>query len=390
MSKIMQIIEKETNGKSYHTYKYSYDSIGVPSIEYDDDPNKVMKWKDSAETIQHKKAVDLKPFADMIASKKQQLFKYFLDGSRHVFKVDDIAYNKQVYPVVAGQIGVGCCRREHKRMCKELFYRDLVLALPDKANSDGWDDDAVFSSLTKKLNDKCDVLKAFNLKFSAILKYSSSNKNVGKNANLENAAIAKVQDYMIEAEKRMVAELVKQRKLGQDAYLLKDGSVEYPKMATGDPNLRSLQQIKHNYNWVIGVSKSFNPELCFDHTGHPNSDYIANLPLYHRTPVARYETGRVGNDVQFGVWYIRLRDKRRTQTPFDGVVKVEKVMMDEEIDTGIYSEEIDVISANIINERNPTCYGTDKRWANHLYPVFLTESYVKSKYISTDMFLNLF
>ena len=161
-------------------------------------------------------------------------------------------------------------------------------------------------------------------------------------------------------------------------------------MATGDPNLRSLQQIKHNYNWVIGVSKSFNPELCFDHTGHPNSDYIANLPLYHRTPVARYETGRVGNDVQFGVWYIRLRDKRRTQTPFDGVVKVEKVMMDEEIDTGIDSEEIDVISANIINERNPTCYGTDKRWANHLYPVFITETYVKSKYISTDMFLNLF
>ena len=390
MPKIMHFIEKETNGKSYHTYKYSYDSIGVPSIEYDDDPNKVMKWKDSAEITQHKKAVDLKPLADKISGIEQPLIKYFLDGSRHVFKVDDIAYNKQVYPVVAGQIGVGCCRREHKRMYKELFYRDLVLALPDKANSDGWDDDAVFSSLTKKLNDKCDILKAFNLKFSAILKYSSSNKVIGKNVNLENAAIAKVQDYMIEAEKRMVAELVKQRKLGQDAYLLKDGSLEYPKMSTGDPNLRSLQQIKHNYNWVIGVSKSFNPELCFDHTGHPNSDYIANLPLYHRTPVARYETGRVGNDVQFGVWYIRLRDKRRTQTPFDGVVKVEKVMMDEETDTGIDSDVIDLISANILNERNPTCYGTDKRWANHLYPVFLTESYVKSKYLSTDMFLNLF
>lgn len=32
MPKIMEIIAKETNGKSYHTYKYSYDSIGVPSI----------------------------------------------------------------------------------------------------------------------------------------------------------------------------------------------------------------------------------------------------------------------------------------------------------------------------------------------------------------------
>ena len=26
MPKIMEIIEKETKGKSYHTYKYSYDS----------------------------------------------------------------------------------------------------------------------------------------------------------------------------------------------------------------------------------------------------------------------------------------------------------------------------------------------------------------------------
>ena len=26
----MEIIEKETRGKSYHTYKYSYDSIGLP------------------------------------------------------------------------------------------------------------------------------------------------------------------------------------------------------------------------------------------------------------------------------------------------------------------------------------------------------------------------
>ena len=39
----MEIIEKETKGKSYHTYKYSYDSIGLPSIDYDDDPNKIMK-----------------------------------------------------------------------------------------------------------------------------------------------------------------------------------------------------------------------------------------------------------------------------------------------------------------------------------------------------------
>jgi len=147
MPKVMEIIEKETKGKSYHTYKYSYDSIGLPSIDYDDDPNKVMKWKDSGETDSPKGAVDLKHLADQLQQLGETpLLKYFLDGSRHVFKVDDIAYNKQVFPVVAGQIGVGCCRRENKRMQKERFYRELVLALPDKANADGWDDAAYFAA----------------------------------------------------------------------------------------------------------------------------------------------------------------------------------------------------------------------------------------------------
>ena len=57
-------MNKETRGKSYHTYKYSYDSIGLPSIDYDDDPNKIIKWKDSGETGSPKKSINLKQLAD--------------------------------------------------------------------------------------------------------------------------------------------------------------------------------------------------------------------------------------------------------------------------------------------------------------------------------------
>lgn len=387
MAKIMDIIAKETKGKSYHTYKYSYDSIGLPSIDYDDDSEKIMKWQDTAETIKYTKAVDVKRLADQIIGAKP-LLTYFLDGSRHVFKVDDIAYNKQVYPVVAGQIGVGCCKRIDGRMHPESFYRELVLALPDKSNPDGWNDTAYFASKVKKLNES-DELKRLGLHFAAIIPYATS-KAGSFDVSLENLAVGVIQDYMIESEKRMVAELVKNKRLGQDDYLLKDGSLEYKIMKSGKEDFRALQKIRHNYSWVIGVSKSFNPESCLDHTGKPNSNYIANLPVFHRTPVARYENKEFLGDVSFGVWYLRLRDKARTQTPFDGVVKIEKLMMDEELEHGIDSDVIDLISANIVNERNPTCYGSDRRWANHLYPVFLTESYVKSKYISTEMFLHLF
>ena len=240
MAKIMEIIEKETKGKSYHTYKYSYDSIGLPSIDYDDDSNKIMKWKESAETVQHKKSVDIKPLADKIIN-DEPLIKYFLDGSRHVFKVDDIAYNKQVFPVVAGQIGVGCCKRENKRMQKELFYREFVLALPDKANADGWDDSTYFASKVKKINES-EELKKLNIQFSEILPYSTSKAGTLE-AKLEDLAVGKIQDYMIESEKRMVAELVKNKRLGQDSYLLKDGSLEYKEMKSGREDLRILKNI---------------------------------------------------------------------------------------------------------------------------------------------------
>ena len=65
-------------------------------------------------------------------------------------------------------------------------------------------------------------------------------------------------------------------------------------------------------------------------------------------------------------------------------------MTGHENENGLYSEEIDTISAHLINERNPVCYGTDARWANHLYPVYMTEQYCKSRFHSDYFFLNLF
>jgi hypothetical protein len=57
---------------------------------------------------------------------------------------------------------------------------------------------------------------------------------------------------------------------------------------------------------------------------------------------------------------------------------------------GLDTDDVDMISATLINERCPTCYGSDLRYANHLYPIYLTESYIKSLYLGTDVFLSLF
>ncbi len=154
---------------------------------------------------------------------------------------------------------------------------------------------------------------------------------------------------------------------------------------------KKYQIFKNNYNWVLGVSKNFNPEVCVDINGKPNPGFIADLPLYHRTPVACFKNPDWFGDTEFAVWYVRIRDKQRTRTPFDGIIKVEKILVtQEETDDGIDSTLVDQLSAYLINERNPVCYGSDLRWANHLYPIYLTETYVKSKYLSAESFLHLF
>jgi len=386
--KVMHILAEETGGKSYKAHKYGLDHSDRPSIDYGD--NEIV-WKRKAETTQHKTYVDLSKRAKQLASRDDQILSYFLDGSRRVFKVDDIAYTESggrsvIYPVIAGQIGVGCCQRVDRRIEHTKFKRELVLSLPDVANADG--KPGFWPAMAKKLSE-CDELKRLGIEFSTILEYKTM--KIGNDKVIyEDRATACVQDRMIEREKELVAELVREGRLNQDNYLIKDGSLEYRPGKEDKADKKKYSIFKNNYRWVLGASKNFNPEVCKVLGDKSNPGFIADLPLFHRTPVAEYENDML-SDIKFAVWYIRLRDKKQTRTPFDGVIKVEKILVTEEENRdGIDSENVDTLSAYLINERNPVCYGTDLRWANHIYPVFLTESYVKSRYLSTESFLHLF
>lgn len=208
------------------------------------------------------------------------------------------------------------------------------------------------------------------------------------NENFEDKAIAKIQDYMIEQEKFLVQELVSKSEINDHSWLIKDGSLEYSKISDKDDKF-AFCRIRNNYKRVIGVSKSFNPELAKLKNNRSAARLIASLKPFERTPAAMYSTDRV--EGKFAVWYVRLRNARKSRGPFDGIVKVEKILIsDKEMDYGLDSIEVDNISAWLMNERNPVCYGKDDRWANHLYPIYLTETYIKSKYRSTSHFINLF
>lgn len=86
--------------------------------------------------------------------------------------MDDLAINKKVYPVIAGQIGISCCKRINHIMHKHKFNKILAIALPDVANTDGWGN-LFFNGLCDKINQEDPHLKRLNLAFSNVLPYST-------------------------------------------------------------------------------------------------------------------------------------------------------------------------------------------------------------------------
>jgi len=398
MSRVMDDIAEITEGTSFHSFKYSIDSTSTPSPDYDEIPEGyTFNWERQGETEPIKEAVNLEENARQLAQQYSEFgsepyIRFFLDGSRHVYHVDDISYNARVFPVIAGQVGVACCRRDIGRLhVEEPMVIRKVISLPDTCDKSGRHPEAYLANIRDKVNENERLKKfsKFNINFDDVLTYKTDNLTKG---DFKSRGIATIQDYMIDAEKGLVDTLAKAGKLKNNAYLVKDGSLEYVPMKTG--KYSNIKTFMDSYRWVIGVSKSFNPELCKITIGKgktkPNADAIINLPQYYRTPVARVKINRIP-DIDFAIWYVRLRSLHQTKTPFDGVIKVEKILVtDKEQDKGLETSVVDDISATLINERIPTCYGSDLRYANHLYPIYLTESYVKSTYLSNEMFINLF
>ena len=125
--KVMQILADVTGGKNYIAHKYGLDHAERPFIDYGEDS---IVWQKTAETEHIRQYVDLTNQSKQVALVGDQLLTYFLDGSRRVFKVDDIAYQQSgrsvIYPVISGQIGV--VTDETMKKLSEINIRPLRIA----------------------------------------------------------------------------------------------------------------------------------------------------------------------------------------------------------------------------------------------------------------------
>jgi hypothetical protein len=200
--KITQILDEETGSKSYRAYKYSLDTDRP--FDYGETDDHTFVWKKSGETEPPKKYKSLSDFAVKLAKRDEQVLTYFLDGSRHVYKVEDRAYptgdRKLVYPTIAGQVGVGVCKRQDRRMTPEVLHREFVISVPKLADANG--KSGFFEALCEKLNGSKELERILQSgwKFSTPIPYDTR----ADERKFEDRGTARIQDAMIRREKEMV------------------------------------------------------------------------------------------------------------------------------------------------------------------------------------------
>jgi hypothetical protein len=302
-----------------------------------------------------------------LSEKQFSLFKFFMDGSRKTYKIGDIITPSDKFmPVVAGQVRAGCCKRdESKYLNKHIIKTRNYLLLSSVINKE--DFDSIQKAYKKFMASRID-LEVETYDYSKFAEDTPT-----------NAAIASIHKKMLDLEVSVLSEMVQSNDLDTDKVLLLDGSLQFISQKF-NPDIF--------YN-VIGVSKHFNPNLTGILRGKVHiGSLLAKLEFGERTPVIR--TTSRDERYTYGSWYLKIRETRDVRNPLEGVIKVEKMALNEHLERGFETSIIDNISESLLYERIPTCHGNDTRWANHLYPVYLTEKLVKSTFLSDAHFVNLF
>lgn len=337
---------------------------------YQDDGDEIKEMDEPFETDKSKKkrTLDLE-YEDRSFSN----FSYFMDGTRRTYKIGDIVLNgKEIFPIIVAQVRAGCTvRGTDKKIESHKLVKKNLLLITSRLN------DVDFAEIRQRII-KSKLAKLMDLE---VIQYKFDRQ---KDLVPTNAAIAKANSIMHTMEIDILEKMVYSNSLFPDKMLIVDGPLQFIRQDTGNPEFADLF-----YN-VIGVSKSFDPMLPTTSKARRGGTQIGaellKLEYGERTPVFLKENSK---GRKFGCWYLRIRPKDRVHNPLEGIIKIEKMALIDDID-GLNSSVVDTLSFSLLNESSPTCHGRDERWANHLYPIFLTETYIKSSFESDIAFVSNF
>jgi len=279
-------------------------------------------------------------------------FRYFVDGSAKTYFIGTLLEQDRSTPVQISQVGAAMVKREDDgRIQVAKVQHTLLLTLEKSQVSEPlWQalEETIRGTLGLKL---CD--SATNNRYADALGLQESRPRGAHRANW----------HMREME----IELAQSVPRAEDAWLVIDGSLgnEFESWR-GAP--------------LVGVAKTFRRDTRFELGSGPRAK---SLNLFTLLKDLRENQRTIvfprSNEGKIVFWYVRIRPQKNLDYPLMGVVKVEMPNPDQK---PVDSQLIDRISGWLIAERTVTPYGRDGRWHAHLYPIYIAERVIRSRFYS--------
>ncbi len=290
------------------------------------------------------------------------LFSFFVDGSQRVTNAGYIVDPKKRYlPLIIAQIGVATTELKDTRLWIKHYESTNTLFFP---NSFSEEDFAAAAQMA------CSAAKTSRLPLD--LSFDRYEADDTDNRPPVDRARARILHKMHEMEVDSIVSLAKAGEISRDALLLIDGSIEF---------YSGMDRYREAFRNVVGVAKSFDLHRLYQSGSGAErvGSLISRLPAGHRTPAR----GTPHRNLTIASWYLRLHGRMAGLEYPDGVVKLEVFPDDPSHDSPTMDEaRCNRISEHIFALRAPATPNTDARWASHLYPVHLTERYIKTQFRS--------
>ncbi len=315
----------------------------------------------------------LKKGKTIISESSTSMFRHFLDGSQRSYRVIDASFDKRYLPICAGQIGVALIERKNDgrlQINREYTKIQNLLSVPNLIGEDN------AKELEDKINERIDPKFAFR-----IVRYQYSPREDSDPADKGRAMIIHEMQML---ELKTIREMIHNHLIHPHHMLVKDGGLQYRESKIKNLNLSNddFVQLRN----VIGLAKTFSPSLTLGR-GRGKEDIgnlTKNLEWKERTTVISPNKDELNTH---GWWYLRLRPRSKVYSPLQGIIKIEVFASgDEKAKDGISRSRADTISSYVLQERNVTPFKADARWASHIYPVYLAETYLKSSFLSHNRF----
>jgi len=297
-----------------------------------------------------------------ITRRENHLFRHFIDGSVQTYVLGTGIEQNRNFPIVLAQIGAAALKREDDgRMVKAYSESKILMLLPFNKMSE-----QTLRNITQVVEQTTDG--AIELVDTSSADVDLGTADEAQDPTSRATGIAKSRMRAIERE---IAVTVGEN---SDTNFIVDGTIRSGSFGWG-------QSVPKK---TVAISKSFTQRPKFEVFGRGEVEMknlprlLSGLKYEHRTPAFFTSQGKVI------FWYLRMRHQGQVDYPLMGVIKVEAPA--ENPNEKLATETIDLISSCLLAERTVSPYGNDVRWHAHIYPVFVTEEYIKHMFYTRDVF----